>query len=154
MDSQLFSTFFAPSLKRGNINTRPKSFIKKNKWWERGTVAIEGGRRGFLVGYTFLTVCKLPQNFLFYPWKFQTGNSIQLHPSKILRPKTNTTENFVWCFLDHACKFHIVFDKSLEVLLTISLIFLKTPILLILFLFPNMLLPTIHTPKRIWESLY
>ena len=56
MDSQLFSTFFSPSLKRGNINTRPKSFIKKSKWWERGTAATEDGGRGLLVGYTFLSV--------------------------------------------------------------------------------------------------
>ena len=114
----------------------------------------DGGGCCSLKTYSFEN---FPRLLYFTPWKFQVKQTFTpwnstklLHSSEILRYKTKSPGNFTWFFLDHPCnKFHIVFNKSLEILLTIPSIPLENPILLILFLFSNMVLSKTHTPKWI-----
>ena len=84
------------------------------------------------------------RNFYFTP-----GNSRQSKPLPLEIPQNCITpleirHDFFWIT---PCKLHIVFNKFLEILLTVSSIHLEVPILLILFLFSNMLLSKIQTPK-------
>ena len=98
------------------------------------------GRRGRVVGWghTFL----------------QTLSEIFTLPLEILGKALEIPQNCVTpleirhdFFLIIRWKLHIVFNKFLEILLTVSSIHPEVPILLILFLFSNMLLSKIQTPK-------
>ena len=93
-------------------------------------------------------------------WKFEDGEAgllvedIFTLPLEILGKALEIPQNCVTpleirhdFFLIIRCKLHIVFNKFLEILLTVSSIHPEVPILLILFLFSNMLLSKIQTPK-------
>ena len=47
-------------------------------------------------------------------WKF---SKMVLHTLEISKPKTNTPGNRTWFFLDHPWKFHLLFDRPLEIFL-------------------------------------
>ena len=125
---------------------------------KRKTTGREGGKgRGVVVGWGHTYLKTPPECFTLpkeisgktnlYPFKL---HKIVLHPSEILKdlePQDPWKFHmiFSWSLLQQ--KFHIVFSKSLDILLTIPSILLETPIL-ILFLFSNMLFSKFYSPKR------
>ena len=97
-----------------------------------------------------------PRIFYFTPGNFSQNKPLPLQTPQncvtplgnFKRPRITRPLEISRFFPDHCCNknFHIVFSKSLDILLTIPSIPLETPIL-ILFLFSNMLFCKIYSRK-------